>query len=81
MRSSLGQRTYIWTVVLWTILVIGHAAWFVVRAFEQLPTDEVYAQSVGFQVLAFGLTRLPFWLLGLLFLLVLETGILGRRSD
>lgn len=79
-KLSHPQRVYRGTVVLWAILVGADVAWYLIRAFAQLPTDEVYANSTSFQLMAYSLTRLPFWIIGLLAVLVVEMGIWGRRA-
>lgn len=74
------QRVYRCTLVLWAVLVMVDAAWYLIRAFGQLPTDEVYANSISFQLMAYVLTRLPFWIFGLLAVLIVEMRIWGRRA-
>jgi hypothetical protein len=73
------QQVYWATVAVWAVFVAGHMAWYVQGAFATLPTDEVYANGLGFQLVAFGLTRLPFWLLGLVALLLAEFVLFRRR--
>ena len=73
------QQVYWVTVAVWALFMVGHMAWYVQRAFAALPTDEVYANGLGFQLVAFGLTRLPFWLLGLVALLLAEFVLFRRR--
>lgn len=63
----------------WVGLVGVDAAWYLARAFRVLPTDEVYANSVSFQLIAYGVTRLPFWMLGLFVVVVGELVWLSSR--
>lgn len=74
------QRIYWASVALWVLFVVGHMAWYLRWAADALPTDEVYANGLAFQLVAFGLTKLPFWLLGLVVLLLAEFFVLRRRS-
>ena len=69
------------TVLVWAVLVGIDAAWYLARALRQLPTDEVYANSISFQLIAYGLTRLPFWVLGLFFVILAELIWLRGGSD
>jgi hypothetical protein len=69
------QQVYWATVAVWAVFVAGHMAWYVQGAFATLPTDEVYANGLGFQLVAFGLTRL----LGLVALLLAEFVLFRRR--
>lgn len=73
------QSIYLGTLVVWGLLVLGHLAWYLRQAYSALPTDEVYANSVGFQLVAFGLTRLPYWLLGIGVALLVEFFVFRRR--
>lgn len=73
------QSIYFLTLAVWGLLMIGHLVWYLRQAFSALPTDEVYANSVGFQLVAFGVTRLPYWLMGLVAILLMEFFFLRRR--
>ena len=73
------QQIYWVTAAVWALFVVGHMAWYVLRAFAALPTDESYANRLGFQLVAFGLTKLPIWLPGLIALLLAEFFLLRRR--
>jgi ABC-type Fe3+-siderophore transport system permease subunit len=73
------QQIYWASVAVWGLFVVGHLVWHLWRAFAALPTDEVYANGLGFQLAAFGLTKLPFWLLGLVALLLAEFFLFRRR--
>ena len=71
---------YAWTVVVWSALVIAHAVKYLHDVFGTLPSNEVYANTVGFQLTAFVITQLPYWIAALVFLLLLEFVVLGRRK-
>ncbi len=73
------QQMYWASVAVWTLFVIGHLMLHLRLALAALPTDEVYANGLGFQFVAFGLTKLPFWLLGLIALLLAEFSWFRRR--
>ena len=73
------QRIYRASVAVWALLVMVHLVWHLQRAFAALPTDEAYTNGVGFQLVAFGLTKFPFWLLGLVALLLAEFFLFRRR--
>jgi hypothetical protein len=73
------QQIYWASAAVWALFVAGHTVWYVRCAFAALPTDEVYANGLGFQLVAFGLTKLPFWLLGLVVLLLVEFFLFRRR--
>ncbi len=76
------QRIYWWTVAFWAVSAIAHLVWFLVAVDALPPTDEVYTRLVGFQLAAFAVTKFPYWLGGLLVILVAEFVIFGRaRRD
>ena len=70
---------YVTTTLVWGAMLLAHLAVYLDEAFSALPTDEVYANSAMFQVVAFGLTRMPYWIIGLLVVLSLEFATVGRR--
>ena len=76
------QRLWIFlgTVILWTIGVGCHASYYVHSVLSGPPSPDLYANGVGFQLVAFALARLPVWLLSLVLLLVAEFWILGRSA-
>ena len=74
------QRTYWWTVITWLVGVLVHLVWYVLQMGDQPPTDEVYTRMLSFQVGAFALTTLPYWLGALLLVLILEFAIFGRAK-
>ena len=74
------QKIYWWTAGAWTAGVLTHLVWYVVQLRELPPTDEVYTRMLSFQVAAFALTRLPYWLGVLMLVLVIEFATLGRAQ-
>jgi hypothetical protein len=80
-RSQGPQRIYRWTLLVWGVLVVIHLSWYLVRVFQAPPSTEIYANRLEFQVIAFGLTQFPYWLLALIFLLLLEFLIFGRARS
>ena len=77
--NSMRSSIYLWTVVVWCLLVACHLVWYLRQAFFALPTDEVYANSLGFQLVAFGLTRLTYWLVIVVTVLLVEFFALRHR--
>lgn len=71
------QRIYRWTLLFWCVATVAHLVWFVVEAQARAPSDEVYAQRFEFLLAAFAATCLPWWLSGLLVVLVSEFSIFG----
>ena len=75
------QQVYLASFLIWILFVAAHLVRYLLDVSVALPTDEVYANWLSFQLVAFGLTRFPFWLLGLIALLVAEICLLRRRRD
>lgn len=75
-----SQRIYRWSVYAWATLVLAHLAFNLVSWWTLPPTDEIYANGVGFQMIAFALVNLPYWLGGLFVVLLLEFAVFGRKS-
>lgn len=74
------QTIYRWTAIGWLACVVVHMAWSVFQLRNQPPTDEVYAQTLPFQVASFAFTSLPYWLGVLLVVLIVEFAIFGRKA-
>lgn len=72
------QRVYRWTLGLWFAGVVAHWTRHMVLAMERPATDEVYAQTLWFQIAAFAVTSLPYWVGGLLVVLLIEFVEFGR---
>lgn len=73
------KKIYWISFAFWLLSMLIHLACYLSRAIVAMPTDEIYANSLTFQVVAFGITKLPFWLLGLAPLLLLESFLFRRR--
>ena len=80
-QQKQSLRIFLGTVILWAIGVGCHASYYVHSVLSGPPSPDLYANSVGFQLVAFALLRLPVWLLSLVLLLVVEFSILGRLSS
>jgi hypothetical protein len=76
-----ARRIYKWTLFAWALGVILHFTWHLLRIFNGPPSSEVYANTIGFQLAAYALTQLPYWLLGLIGVLVIEFVLFGRRGQ
>lgn len=72
------RRVYRLTTIGWCILVLMHLSVYIAAFLRAGPTNEVYANSISFQILAFCLTVLPYWLLLLLTVLIVEFATVGR---
>lgn len=75
------QRIYRWSAYAWATLVLAHLAFNLFTWSNLPPSDEVYANGVGFQIIAFALVSLPYWLGGLLVVLLLEFAVFGRKPS
>jgi uncharacterized membrane protein len=75
---AFARRIYRLTTIGWFVLVLTHLGTYLAAFLRAGPTDEVYANSISFQILAFCLTVLPYWLLLLLTVLMIEFATLGR---
>jgi len=71
MKSKLVGKLSLAMGTLWCIALCAHATWYVWSALAGPPSDETYANSVSFQLAAFGFTWLPMWLLSLCVLIPL----------
>jgi hypothetical protein len=75
-----AQCIYRWSVYAWATLVLAHLTFNLFNWWKLPPSDEVYSNGVGFQIIAFALVSLPYWLGGLLAVLLLEFAVFGRKS-
>jgi hypothetical protein len=73
------RRVYRWTLGLWCALVAAHLAKYLHDVFSSPPSPDLYANALGFQLIAFGLTQLSYWIVALIVLLLLEFLLLRRR--
>lgn len=79
MASS--QRIYKWSVCAWATFVLVHLAFNLLTWWNIPPSDEVYTNGVGFQIIAFTVVSLPYWLGALLVVLLLEFAVFGRKAS
>ena len=74
------QKVYFLTVILWLMLVVCHAAWFVISILSGPPSPDLYANNWVFQIVVFVIFRFPVWLVLILVLLFVEFRLIGRQS-
>lgn len=79
--KSKPQTIYLVTTVCWLICMSTQLFWSLHQRSGEPPTNEVYAQGLSFQVVAFVLTVLPYWLQSLLLVLIVEFAIVGRKKN
>lgn len=72
------QTIYLWTTLVWLTCVTAHLIDSVLSSLATPQVDEVYTQTLTFQAISFVLLNFPYWLLGLIALLVLEFAVVGR---
>src|SRR5450830_836601 len=71
------QAIYTASSLFWLLLVSVHFGWHIFSA--QPSSDELYSNSFGFQIVAFSLLKLPYWVIGLVVILLTEFFALRRR--
>jgi hypothetical protein len=71
------QAIYTASSLFWLLLVSVHFGWYILSA--QPSSDELYSNSFGFQIVAFSLLKLPYWVMGLVVILLTEFFALRRR--
>ena len=74
------QRIYLGTVLFWLVALIAHAGWHIWIILSDQPSPDLYANSLGFQVIAYALFWLPYFLVALFCLLLVEFMVFGRKS-
>ena len=74
------QRIYAATVVAWGALVVFHAAWHIHSALSGPPDPDIYANEWTFQVVAFSLVKLPYWIMALVVILLAEFFLFGEKE-
>ena len=74
-----ARRIYRWSAYAWTTLVLVHLAFNLFTWWNLPPSDEVYANELGFQIIAFAVVNLPYWLGGLIAVFLLEFVMFGRK--
>ncbi|ODU75855.1 MAG: hypothetical protein BGP10_09760 [Rhodanobacter sp. 68-29] len=75
------QRIYAITTILWAIGLTAHCTWFVWSALTGPPSPDLYANHLSFILIVFLLIRVPFWLVGLMLVLIGEFSVFGRKRD
>lgn len=70
------EAIYTASLLFWLLLVSVHFGWHLLST---KPSDELYSNSLAFQAVAFSLTKLPYWITGLLVILLVEFFALRRR--
>ena len=75
-----AQDVYRWTVGIWGLLLVMHLGWYFWGLVDARPSAEVYANTFSFQLAAFLLTRLPYWVVAIVVLLLCEFALFGRRA-
>ena len=71
---------YAATAAAWSVLVFCHAAWRIYSVLSGPPDPDTYANDWQFQVLAFAIVKLPYWLMALIVVLLAEFAIFGRSE-
>jgi uncharacterized membrane protein len=79
MKTISAQRVYSWTTYIFVALLLTHLSFRLVSWSNLPPSDEVYTNDLSFQLIVFALTMLPYWIGGLLIVLIAEFVILGRK--
>jgi hypothetical protein len=74
------QRIYAATVTAWGALVMCHAAWHIHSVLSGAPDPDTYANEWTFQVVAFSLVKLPYWVMTLVVILLAEFFLFGQKE-
>ena len=75
------QRIYIITVLAWLCILAVDAARYLSVVLAALPSSEVYANSLGFQLIAHALTRGPYFVVALVCIMLIEFALFGRKPQ
>lgn len=78
--SRAPQRIYAATTMLCAIGMATHFAWLIGQWLSGPPSPDLYANHLSFILGVFVLFWAPFWLLGLLLILVVEFAVFGRKQ-
>ena len=73
------QHIYVATVLAWGAVVGADAAIYFTHVLGSPSSEEVYANGVNFQLMAYALTRGSYFVFGLFCVLLVEFIILGRK--
>lgn len=74
------QRIYLATALLWLVAVAAYGVWHVYSVLSGPPGPDVYANRVGFQIIAYVLVWLPRFLPVLVGVLLVEFVLFGRKT-
>jgi hypothetical protein len=72
---------YLSTTGIWAIAVALHAWWHIWSILAGPPISDTYANNAVFQAFAFGMVRLPLWILALVTILVIEASLVRRSRS
>lgn len=79
-KISRNSLTYMLTAITWGAFILIHLIYNLIAWSKLPPSDEVYANGVGFQIISFALNTFPYWLIGLLLLLLVEFSLIGQHK-
>lgn len=74
------RRPVRWLVVVWCASVLVDLAWFLIAAARRPPTEEIYTQLLAFQLAAFAVKHLIWWIGGLFVVLCVAMILFGRAK-
>ena len=75
------QAIYKITTILWLIGMLAHCLWRTYAALSGIPSPDLYANHVSFQLVMFLFFWVPVWLMGLLVILIGEFAFFGRKPN
>ena len=79
-KFNLNRRSiYAWTLGLWGACLLIYFCFYVVSRLSGPLSPDVYANTFSFQIIAFALTVLPYWLMGLLIVLFSEFALFRKH--
>ena len=81
MKLKKAYRIYLATVLLWLAAVVAYGVWHIYAVLSGPPDSDLYANSIGFQVVAYMLIWAPRFLGALLCILLIEFVLLGRKTQ
>lgn len=74
-----AQHIYLATSILWVLALLIHGSLHIYSTLSGPPDSDLYANSLGFQVIAYLFVWLPRFLGVLVVVLLLEFAIFGRK--
>jgi len=75
------QRIYLISLLAWLGVVAIDAAVYLSGVFATAPGSEVYANTIGFQLIAYALTRGIYFVVALVCVLLVEFTLFGRKPQ